>query len=74
VRIEFRMAEGRIERLPALATELVRAKVDVIVAGGTVPSLEAARRATTVIPIVMIAMDYITIPSSLALRTDRLIE
>jgi putative ABC transport system substrate-binding protein len=58
VRIEFRMAEGRIERLPALALELVRSNVDVIVAGGTFPSLEAARHASSVVPIVMIAVDY----------------
>jgi ABC-type uncharacterized transport system substrate-binding protein len=58
VRIEFRMAEGRIERLPGLAAELVRSNVDVIVAGGTFPSLEAARRASSVVPIVMIAVDF----------------
>ena len=58
VRIEFRMAEGKIERLPDLAIDLVRANVDVIVAGGTLPSLEAARRATSAVPVVMIAVDY----------------
>src|SRR5215475_6914247 len=58
VRIEFRMAEGKIERLPDLALDLVRANVDVIVAGGTFPSVEAARRATSAVPIVMIAVDY----------------
>ena len=58
VRIEFRMAEGRIERLPSLALELVRSNVDVIVAGGTFPSLAAARHASSVVPIVMIAVDY----------------
>ena len=52
------MAEGRIERLPDLAIDLVRANVDVIVTGGTFPSLEAARRATGAVPIVMIAVDY----------------
>jgi len=58
VRIVFRMAEGQIERLPGLAAELVRANVDVLVAGGTLPSLEAARRASSVVPIVMIAVDF----------------
>lgn len=58
VRIEFRMAEGRIERLPGLADDLIRSNVDVLVAGGTLPSLEAARRASSVVPIVMIAVDY----------------
>jgi len=52
------MAEGRIERLPGLAAELVRSNVDVIVAGGTLPSLDAARSATSTTPIVMIAVDY----------------
>jgi putative ABC transport system substrate-binding protein len=58
IRIDFRMAEGKIERLPGLAEELVRAKVDVLVAGGTLPSLEAARHASSTVPIVMIAVDY----------------
>ena len=58
VRIDFRMAEGKIERLPGLAKDLVRANVDVLVAGGTLPSLEAARDASITVPIVMIAVDY----------------
>lgn len=49
---EGRYYGDRIERLPALAAELVQLKVDVIVAGG-VPAPEAAQRATTTIPIVM---------------------
>jgi ABC-type uncharacterized transport system substrate-binding protein len=51
VHIEYRWAEGKAARLPDLAAELVRLKVDVIVAGGT-DSL-AARRTTATIPIVM---------------------
>jgi ABC-type uncharacterized transport system substrate-binding protein len=54
--IEDRMAEGRLERLPDLATELVHKKVDVIVASG-VAGARAAERATTTIPIVMLATD-----------------
>ena len=50
--IERRFSEGKFERFPDLAAELVRLKVDVIVAAGT-PAPEAARRATTAIPIVM---------------------
>jgi ABC-type uncharacterized transport system substrate-binding protein len=49
--IEYRAADGRIERLPALATELARLKVDLIVANST-PGARAARQATTTIPIV----------------------
>ncbi len=50
------MAEGRTERLPALAAELVRLKVDVIVAAST-PAIRAARLASGSIPIVMISAD-----------------
>jgi len=49
--IEGRYSEGRSERLPALATELVQLKVDVIVAAAT--TADEAKRATSTIPIVM---------------------
>ncbi len=49
--IEHRSAEGKWERLPELAAELVRLRVSVIVAGGT-PTIHAARKATQTIPIV----------------------
>jgi ABC-type uncharacterized transport system substrate-binding protein len=49
--IEWRFADGEYERLPALAAELVRLKVDVIVAP-TSPAIRAAQKATTTIPIV----------------------
>ena len=52
IAIEFRWAEGMYDRLPALAAELVRLKVDVVVTGGT-PGTRAAKQATTTIPIVM---------------------
>jgi putative ABC transport system substrate-binding protein len=52
VQLEIRWGEGKIERLHALATELVQLKVDVIVAA-TSPSVVAARQATRTIPIVM---------------------
>jgi putative ABC transport system substrate-binding protein len=51
---EYRFAEGRAERLPDFAAELVRLKVDVIVAGGT-PAPLAAKHATRTIPIIMAA-------------------
>jgi len=50
--IEYRFAEGKDERLAALAAELVQLKVDVIVAGGTA-AIRAAQQATRTIPIVM---------------------
>ncbi len=49
--IEWRLAEGRFDRLQSLAGELVKAKVDVIVTSGT-PATSAARRMTATIPIV----------------------
>src|ERR1700687_5019652 len=51
--IEYRWAEGNVERLPALAAELVRGKVDVIVAPAGSAAL-AAENATSTLPIVMI--------------------
>src|SRR5262245_27983685 len=56
IAFEFRSADGRLDRLPELAAELVRLKVDVIVPL-YVPSALAAKQATREIPIVMIAAD-----------------
>src|SRR5262249_46078316 len=52
ITIEYRFAEQKPERIPELAAELVRLKVDLIVVAGLGPAL-AAKRATTTIPIVM---------------------
>jgi putative tryptophan/tyrosine transport system substrate-binding protein len=58
--IEYRDAEGKLERLPALAAELVALKVDVIVAPPTVAAL-AAKHATRTLPIVFaVAADPVT--------------
>jgi putative ABC transport system substrate-binding protein len=50
--IEYRYAEGKDDRLPALAADLVRLKVDVIVSTGPAPT-RSAKKATVTIPIVM---------------------
>ena len=50
--IEYRYAEGKLDRLPALAAGLVRLKVDVIITAGPLPT-RAAKEATSTIPIVM---------------------
>jgi len=52
VAIEYRWAEGRIERYREIAAEFVQLKVDVIVAGSGTPAAMAAKQATTAIPIV----------------------
>ena len=52
VRLEIRWGDGKLERLPALADELVRLNVDVIVAVNS-PSVVAAKQATQTVPIVM---------------------
>ena len=51
--IESRWAEGKFDRLPELAAELVRLNVDVILTSGT-PGIRAAKNATTTIPLVMV--------------------
>jgi ABC-type uncharacterized transport system substrate-binding protein len=50
--IEYRSAEGKLERLPALAAEVVALKVDVIVTGGGTPTALAVKEATRTLPIV----------------------
>lgn len=53
IAFEYRFAEGQLDRLPALASELVGLKVDVILAG-SIPGVLAAKNATGTIPIVMV--------------------
>jgi putative ABC transport system substrate-binding protein len=63
--IEYRSADGRAERFPDLAAELVRLKVDLIVTRGT-PATNAAKNATDTIPVVMAAMRPLAVVASLA--------
>jgi len=51
---EYRYAEGKLDRYPELAAELVRLKVDIIVAAGGGATIQAAKNATKTIPIVMV--------------------
>jgi putative ABC transport system substrate-binding protein len=53
--MEYRAAEGQYERFPALAAELVRLPVDVLIMGNT-PAALAAKHATTTIPIVIVGI------------------
>ncbi len=52
--VEYRYAEGKVDRFPELAAELVRLKVDIIVAAGGDRLVQAAKNATKTIPIVMV--------------------
>lgn len=51
--IEYRYAEGKFDRLPDLAAELVRLKIDLIVAAGGSQAIRAAKNANSTLPIVM---------------------
>jgi ABC-type uncharacterized transport system substrate-binding protein len=54
IAIEYRYSEGKLDRLPELAAELVRLKIDIIVAAGGDSVIRPAKNATKTIPIVMV--------------------
>src|SRR5262249_56544057 len=56
IALEYRYSEGELDRLPELAAELVRLKVDLIVVSGGDPEIRAAQNATKTIPIVMVGV------------------
>jgi len=58
IAIEFRLAEGKTERLPALAADLVQLKVDAIITFGD-PAIRAAQQATRTIPIIAATDDLV---------------
>ena len=57
IRIEYRGAQGQVDRLPQLAQELVELRVDAMIVGGE-SIARAAKQVTTTIPIVMVAFDF----------------
>ena len=56
VAIEWRHAQEQLDRLPQLASELVRLQVDVIVTAGGYPAVQAAKNVTSTIPVVMVGV------------------
>jgi putative ABC transport system substrate-binding protein len=56
IALEVRWADGRVERLPEVAAELVSLPIDVLVAGGGTQNALAAKQATSTIPVVMVAV------------------
>jgi len=70
IRIEYRGAQGQVDRLPRLAQELVDLEVEVIVVGAE-SIARAAKQATTTIPIVMVAFDYDPVAAGLVESLSR---
>jgi len=58
LRLEYRSADGVVDRFPGLARELIEAKCDLIFAAGSMYPARALRDATTSVPIIIVAIDY----------------
>jgi putative tryptophan/tyrosine transport system substrate-binding protein len=71
VAIEYRFAEGRFERLPDMAADLVRRRVDVLATSGGSPSVLAAKAATTTIPIVFMTGDIDPVQAGIVASLSR---
>src|SRR6266481_6005108 len=54
--LEYRYAEGKVDRLPVLVAELLQLKVDVLLSG-TIPGIRAAKQATKTVPIVIVTTE-----------------
>jgi ABC-type uncharacterized transport system substrate-binding protein len=67
--VEYRFAEGNLDRVPVLAAELVNLKVDVIVSAGMAPT-RSAKKATGTIPIVMAKMTIRSATNSSPVLSD----
>jgi putative ABC transport system substrate-binding protein len=70
IRIEYRGAQGQVDRLPQLAKELVDLKADAIIVGAE-SFARAAKQATTTVPIVMVAFDYDPVAAGLVDSLNR---
>jgi len=69
--VEYRSADGAVERFPKLARELVDAKCDLIFASGSVYPARALRDATATIPIVIVAIEYDPIKAGIVASLGR---
>ena len=70
IRIEYRGAQGQVDRLPQLAQELVELRVDVIIVGSE-SIARVVKQATTIIPIVMVAFDFDPVAAGLVESLSR---
>ena len=69
--LEYRSADGVVDRFPKLARELIEAKCDLIFASGSVYPARALRDATTTIPIVIVAIEYDPVKTGIVASLSR---